>query len=153
MPRPKPSTRARRQIFCCKPVSELMRRLARGVTIGIVTYSAYFAKIYEAACGCRGERNYGWGSVFKKLPNHNGVRTGPAVSQGLSETLRIFQKIWEALTYLLACGRRAGKTSTAVEPQACPLSQPVTVAQTVMMMLIARPTTLAIRTLRTAYQP
>ena len=28
-----------------------------------------------------------WGSVFKKLPNHNGVRTGPAVSQGLSETL------------------------------------------------------------------
>ena len=31
------------------------------------------------------------------------------MSQGLSETLRIFQKIWEALTYLLACGRRAGK--------------------------------------------
>ena len=77
MPRPKPSTRAPRRIFCCKPVSARMQRLAigGGVTIGIVTYSAYFAKIYEAACGCRGQRGVRVGSVFKKLPNHNGVRT------------------------------------------------------------------------------
>jgi len=63
-----------------------------------------------------------WGSVFKKLPNHNGVRTGPAVSQGLSETLRIFQKIWEALTYLLACGRRAGKLPQPTTKRAQPSS-------------------------------
>ena len=60
--------------------------------------------------------------MFKKLPNHNGVRTGPAVSQGLSETLRIFQKIWEALTYLLACGRRAGKLPQPTTKRAQPSS-------------------------------
>ena len=40
MPRPRPSMRAPRGIFCCKPVSALMQRLAigGGVTIGIVTY-------------------------------------------------------------------------------------------------------------------
>jgi hypothetical protein len=39
--RPRPSTRAPREIFCCKPVSARMQRLAigGGVIIGIVTYS------------------------------------------------------------------------------------------------------------------
>ena len=39
--RPRPSTRAPREIFCCKPASVRMQRLAigGGGTIGIVTYS------------------------------------------------------------------------------------------------------------------
>ena len=56
--RPRPSTRVPRGIFCSKPVSGRMRRLAigGGVTIGIVTYSGspgpstdYDALAYEDA--------------------------------------------------------------------------------------------------------
>ena len=48
--RPRPSTRAPRGIFCCKPASARMQRLAigGGVTIGIV------------ACSDEGEDPHGW---------------------------------------------------------------------------------------------
>ena len=48
--RPRPSTRAPREIFCCKPVSARMQRLAigGGVTIGIVTYSDWGGELRAA---------------------------------------------------------------------------------------------------------
>ena len=61
MRRPKPSTRAPRGTFCCKPVSARMQRLAigGGVTISIVTYNGWGEKLRAAMSLARLWRDQG----------------------------------------------------------------------------------------------
>ena len=61
MRRPRPSTRAPSWIFCCKPASVRMQRLAIGgdVTIGIVTYSGWYWEVRAAMSMARLWRDQG----------------------------------------------------------------------------------------------